>query len=213
MKLFKSTIALALAMTLAFAVPASAQIRFGVKAGVAINKLHFSNDAINENFNSNNRSGFTGGVMTEIGLPLTGLCLDASLLYTHRSGEVVLKNTSSNVGDETFKRDYIDIPINLKYKFSFLGTGNFIAPFLTTGPDLAILVSDKGDDFLENKRSVWGRNFGFGVELLKHLQVAASYGCGLSKSINDKIKNETGVDAVVVDGKDHCWTISAAYLF
>lgn len=212
MRHFKSIIALALAITFAFAVPANAQIRFGVKAGVAVNKLHFNKDVINDNFNSENRAGFTGGVMTEIGLPLTGLCVDASLLYAHRSGKITLKN-ADGVGDESFKRDYIDIPINLKYKFSFLGTGNIIAPFLTTGPDLAILVSDKDGSFIDNKRTVWGWNFGFGVELLKHLQVAASYGCGLSKAVNDKIKDETGIDAVAVGGKDHCWTISAAYLF
>ena len=66
------------------ALPASAQFRFGIKAGVALNSLHFSSDYL-ENLNSDNRAGFTGGLMAEFTLPVIGLGLDASLMYVHRS--------------------------------------------------------------------------------------------------------------------------------
>ena len=66
-------------------VAAQAQVRFGVKAGLDINKLHFSG---NNNFSSENRAGFTGGFMTEFTVPIVGLCFDASLMYTRMNGEL-----------------------------------------------------------------------------------------------------------------------------
>ena len=47
---------------------------------------------------------------------------------------------------------------------------------------------------------------GGGVELFSHLQVAATYGWGLSKSSS----NDSGV---ALYGKNRCWTVTAAYLF
>ncbi|MBP5498587.1 MAG: PorT family protein [Muribaculaceae bacterium] len=203
MKIFKRILAIAIVAAVAFA-PASAQVRFGVKAGVAINKLSFDKEILS----TNNRAGFTGGVMTEIGIPVVGLCVDASLLYAHRNSEIT-------DGSAQFKRDFIDIPINLKYKLSFLGSGNVFSPFITTGPDFSILLSKKEGTSEDGTSLTWKNksfntawNIGFGFELMKHVQIAASYSFGLNKAI-EKISgfstNETS--------KDKYWTITAAYLF
>jgi opacity protein-like surface antigen len=199
MKAIKRIFAIAIVAVLAIS-PAAAQVRFGVKAGVAINTLHFNEDA----YKSNNRAGFTGGVMAEFQVPVVGLCFDASLLYAHRNAELKSNETV------TYKRDYIDIPVNLKYKFGIVGVENVFDPFVFTGPDFAILMSDKDQSYAKNKTFNTSWNVGFGAEIFNHLQIAATYGLGLSKALDTIGLTSSGE---TVNGKDHCWTITAAYLF
>ena len=181
------------------ALPASAQFRFGIKAGVALNSLHFSSDYL-ENRNSDNRAGFTGGLMAEFMLPIGGLGLDASLMYVHRSAEEAV-DTDDAEGEVSFaKRDYIEIPINLKYKFSIPAVSSIVAPYIFTGPSIAFLVSDSKDIY---KKCDFAWNVGAGVELVRHLQVSASYGFGITKLVAER-------DANV---KNRYWTLTAAYLF
>ena len=53
-------------------------------------------------------------------------------------------------------------------------------------------------------------NFGAGVQLFNHLQVGASYGIGLNKTVEF-----TGVasNTKPIEGKNNYWTITAAWLF
>ena len=181
------------------ALPASAQFRFGIKAGVALNSLHFSSDYL-ENLNSDNRAGFTGGLMAEFMLPIGGLGLDASLMYVHRSAEEGVDADEAE-GEVSFaKRDYIEIPINVKYKFSIPAISSIVAPYVFTGPSIAFLVSDSKDIY---KKCDFAWNVGAGVELVRHLQVSASYGFGITKLVAER-------DANV---KNRYWTLTAAYLF
>ena len=181
------------------ALPASAQFRFGIKAGVALNSLHFSSDYL-ENLNSDSRAGFTGGLMAEFTLPVIGLGLDASLMYVHRSAEEAV-DTDDAEGEVSFaKRDYIEIPINVKYKFSIPAISSIVAPYVFTGPSIAFLVSDSKDIY---KKCDFAWNVGAGVELVRHLQVSASYGFGITKLV-------AGREANV---KNRYWTLTAAYLF
>ena len=181
------------------ALPASAQFRFGIKAGVALNSLHFSSDYL-ENLNSDNRAGFTGGLMAEYTLPVIGLGLDASLMYVHRSAEEAV-DTDDAEGEVSFaKRDYIEIPINVKYKFSIPAISSIVAPYVFTGPSIAFLVSDSKDIY---KKCDFAWNVGAGVELVRHLQVSASYGFVITKLVAER-------DANV---KNRYWTLTAAYLF
>lgn len=193
-------------------VAAQAQFRFGLRAGVGVNKMHFSEDVLD----SDNRTSFTGGVTAEFTVPVVGLAFDASLMYAHRSAKYVAEETDGNgsYSTETFKRDYIDIPVNLKYKIGLPVVGSIVTPYLFTGPDFAILVSDKDTDsnLWKNKRLNVSWNVGAGVELVKHLQVSAAYNIGLSKAVERSVginANNTGK----INGKDRCWTITAAYFF
>ena len=194
---------LAVALIAAFAMPATAQFKFGPRVGVAINQLHFNSKAIEDVISTENRAGFTGGLMAEFTAPVIGLGVDASLMYVRRSVE-----TTDN---EDMKRDYFEIPINLKYKFSLPIAGNAVSPFLTTGPSFAFATSKEAiKDAYENKAVDVTWNFGLGVELIKHVQIAASYGFGISNSLTKYVGiNESKVDL----GKTRCWTITAAYLF
>ena len=188
------------------AVPSQAQFKFGLKAGAAINSLKFSNsEELKSSFSKDNRAGFVGGAMIEFTVPVIGLGFDLSALYVHRETKSV---------DEDFdniKRDYIDIPINLKYKLSIPVINKVVKPFVTTGPSFAFLTSKKAiEDAYKNKSVDIAWNFGFGLELLSHVQVAASFGLGLTNTLK-----AVGVtdNSEKINGKNRYWTVTAAYLF
>ena len=199
----KSTLfLLAIVVALCTAIPASAQFKFGLKAGMNVNSLKFDKEV----FNSDNKAGFTGGAMVEFTIPVIGIGMDASVMYVRRTA-------SYTEGDYSISknRDYIDIPVNLKYKLNVPAINKIIRPYVTTGPAFAFLVSKKDfNEFIKNKSCDISWNFGFGVELVQHVQIGASYGIGLTKALET-----TGVidDGRTIDGKNKYWTVTAAYLF
>lgn len=199
-KLFISFLVVAAAV-IGSAFPAQAQLRFGLKAGVAVNSLHFSSST----FDAENRAGFTGGAMLEFTLPATGLGLDLSAMYVRRNSQWLDEN-----GLTRDNRDYIDIPLNLKWKISIPVINNIIRPYLTTGPDFAILTSRRSvEDAYRNRKFDTSWNFGFGAELFRHLQVGASYGIGITKAL--KTIGATGTSGI--NGHNRYWTVTAAWLF
>lgn len=184
----------------------SAQFHFGIKAGVAVNSLKFSNlDDVQKTFSKDNRAAFTGGIMAEFEVPVIGLCFDASAMYVRRTGDMPVINDGTLTSVQN-KRDYIDVPINIKYKIGIPLISKFIRPYVLTGPDFAFLVSKKAVvDAYKNKSFDFSWNFGAGIELMRHVQVQASYGLGLSKVV--------GKSDSQIDGKNRYWTVTAAYLF
>lgn len=203
---WKSTLALIMAMMLGCA-SANAQFRWGIKAGVNLNKLHISD--VQNNFKSDNGCGFTGGIMTEFSVPVIGICLDASLMYTHMSAssdvyspETIDQNFNKEI---TPKKDFLEIPINLKYKFPV----PMVQPYLFTGPSFAFKLTGD-DDVFKTKTFQCAWNIGVGFELLSHLQVSGSYGFGLNNIMEHALDINT-TDKFKI--KNNYWTITAAYLF
>ena len=185
----------------ASALPAEAQFKFGLKAGVAVNGIHFDEDM----FKSDNCAGFTGGAMIEFTVPALGLGLDASVMYVRRNSEWLENNQIT-----TDNRSYIDIPVNLKWKINIPLINAIARPYLTTGPSFSFLTSKKAlEDAYKNSSFDTAWNFGLGVELFKKVQVGANYGIGLTKAL--KAIDVTGTGAV--EGRNKYWTITAAYLF
>lgn len=198
-------IAIVALLTAAFGIPAQAGgFHFGVKLGMDVSQLHFNKDI----FDSDNRAGFTGGVMCEFTAPLIGVGFDLSAMYVRRNTRFLSEMNNENL---SVNRDYIEIPLNLKYKLSIPAIERIIRPFVTTGPSVAFLTSRKAvNSFLKNKSCDVAWNFGFGVELFSKVQVAASYGLGLTKSLEAVGVMDNGAD---IDGKNRYWTVTAAYLF
>lgn len=198
-KLF--TFAVVLFSALAVTIPASSQFRFGVKAGINVSSLHFDSKL----FDDDNRAGFTGGIMAEFTVPLIGVGCDLSALYVRRNARYMTEN-----GISENNRDYIEIPLNLKYKLSIPAINHIFRPFVTTGPSVAFLTSRKYvNEAYENHTCDFAWNFGLGFELLKKVQVAASYGLGINKAV----ETISGTSTASVEGKNRYWTVTAAYLF
>ncbi len=183
------------------ALPASAQLRFGVKGGVNISSVHLSN--LPDNLSSSNVTGFHVGPMIEASIPLLGVGFDAALLYTQKGMEVRSKS-----GSESIKIDYIDFPVHLKWKFGI----PIVKGYIATGPYVGFKVnSDKfwdipGEtvDVIKAKTFGFGWDFGAGVEVFNHLQVGLNYGLGLTD--NYKIGDKSG-------GKNRGWMVTAAIMF
>lgn len=217
MKSIKRIMAVVVACV-AIAVPASAQLAFGIKAGAKINDLKFDSEVLDVS----NRAGFTGGVMAEFTLPVLGIGVDASLMYVYSpvNGEYPEIAGISDLADIDFSGSYLEIPINLKYKLSLPALGKVVTPYAFTGPSFSFLLNTKdltGDmaKYFERNTVDVAWNLGVGVELFSHLQVGASYGWGMNKILKKVGEYAPDYDysKYMGNGKKNCWTVTAAYLF
>lgn len=200
MKLTKrcSVLLLALMMML----PAMAQFKIGPRLGIDVNSLHFNRDV----FQESNRAGFTGGLQAEFIIPGLGFGFDASVMYVRRSASFMDQHEIKS------NADYIEIPVNLKYKFGLPLVGEIVKPFVFTGPSFSFLTSRRFFSDFVNKKSDTAWNIGFGLEFVKHLQISASYGIGMSKAMNVLHITDISKDNKI-EGKNRYWTLTAAWLF
>lgn len=219
MKAIKALL-LAAAAVLLTAMPASAGgFRFGPRIGTEVNSMRLNKDV----FSNDNRAGFTGGVMMEFTVPVVNLGFDLSVMYVHRVSQSNI-NGDNSIGDElqevvsnkNFRsRDYIEIPLNFKYKIGLPLVGSVFTPYVFTGPSFSILASKKAIvEGYKNRTLDVAWNFGVGVQLFSHLQIGASYGLGLNKTVEtvNKVVG-TGINTSAIEGKNNYWTITAAWLF
>ncbi len=185
----------------ASSMPAQAQFKFGPKVGLTVNSMHFDKSVID----AANQTGWTAGVMTEFTVPVIGLGFDLSAMYVRRNTKFLTENNLTKDN-----RDYIEIPLNLKYKFSLPVVSKLLVPYLAVGPSVSFLTSRQHiENAYKNKSVDWAVNFGFGVQLFSHLDVNARYGLGLTKAVN----MFNSAEAAGIEGKNRYWTISLAYLF
>lgn len=193
----KKFIVLVLLMALA-AMPMNAKIKFGVKGGLNISSVHFNKDIID----SDNVTGFQIGPMVETTLPLVGLGVDAAILYSQKGWKL---KASDDISTD-LKSNYLDIPVNLKWKFGLPAVKGYLA----AGPYIGFRLG--GDDILDDllgqvkeKTFAAGLNFGAGVELISLLQVGVNYGLGLTDNYS--------ISKYDVSSKNRGWSITAAILF
>ena len=198
MKSLKLLVAAVAIAASAFTASAGDIFKFGPKVGMTVNSMHFNSDLLD----GKNRAGWTAGVMTEFKVPVIGIGADLSLMYVRRNARFMAEHEiASN------NRDYIEIPLNLRYNFSFPVVSRVAVPYLAVGPSMSVLTSRKSFDDFKNKSVDWALNFGIGCQLLSHLDVSARYGLGLTKAVR-------GLDAdSQISGKNRYWTVSVAYLF
>lgn len=188
-------IALVVAALLIFAGSANAKIlSFGVKAGLNVNKLHFNESVFNDLGNS---TGWEAGIMAEANIPIIGLGVDLSLMYARMNNEV-----GSDVG-----KNFLMIPLNLKYKFNLPVVSHYLVPYIFTGPDFLFKLDKNVMNSIKTKTCQVAWQVGLGVELIQHLQIGASYGFGIN-NIADKWVNATDLNV-----KNNYWTVTAAWLF
>lgn len=184
---------------IAAALPAAGQARFGLRAGVSVDKLRFDRDIID----SNHRLGYSGGVVLDLNIPVVGLGFEASAMYTYR-------NSRLTDGTRSFKRHYIDIPVYARYRMALPTIERVCAPLVFTGPSFSILFSDDAPSGFKNSKTYMSWDVGAGVDLFRHLRITATYGIGMSKALEYIDSQYNGPN---VHGKDKTWTLSAAVLF
>ncbi|MCM1075731.1 MAG: porin family protein [Bacteroides sp.] len=182
-------------------IPANAQFKFGPKVGITVNDMHFNKSVVD----ADNQTGWTAGLMGEFTVPVIGISADLSAMYVRRNTKFLVEN-----GLTKDNRDYIEIPLNIKYKFSLPIVSRLLVPYLGVGPSVSFLTSRRSiENAYKNKSVDWALNFGFGVQVLSHLDINARYGLGLTKAISTFSDTNKGG----IEGKNRYWTISLAYLF
>lgn len=192
-----------------FAVPANAQLKFGIKGGLNITDMSLCNDV----FETSNRTGFFIGPTIKFTLPIVGLGIDASALYDQREGEVNVEADDNTLVSTRLKQKSINIPINLRYD---IGLGSLAAVYLAAGPQFGFNVGDKNQSLYKDvaewrlNTSNFSVNVGAGVMLLGHLQVGANYNIVCGKT--GEITVLDGAESVL-RGRSNTWQISAAYYF
>lgn len=200
---------LLLAFVAMLSVPASAQIKFGLKGGVDLTQMKLNHDVIDKD----NRAGFYIGPTVKLTLLDTGVGFDISAIYDQRSAKVGADDEEDKY-DVTLTQKQIAIPINVRYAFGIGSTANV---FLFAGPQFGFNVG--GDKKLSDvdwkwKDSNFSVNVGVGCTLFTHLQINANYNIACGKT--GEVKNAFDVaDKTVsnIHARYNAWQIGLAYYF
>lgn len=196
-----------------FAANANAQIKFGLKGGLNVTSMSFSEEV----FDASNKTSFFVGPMVKVTVPIVGLSFDAAALYDQKEADVKYTGTEGELGKVNVKQQSINIPVNVRYGFGLSSLANI---FLFAGPQWGINVGDKNFKWNESssyslKKSNFSVNVGAGVTLLNHLQVSANYNIACGKSADASLSK--ALDAAANAGKDkshnNSWQIALGYWF
>ena len=196
-----------------FATSANAQVKFGLKGGLNVTSMSFSEDV----FDASNKTGFFVGPMVKVTVPIVGLSFDAAALYDQKEADVKYADTDGELGKVNVKQQSINIPVNVRYGFGLSSLAN---AFVFAGPQWGINVGDKSFKWNETssyslKKSNFSVNVGAGVTLLSHLQISANYNIACGKSADASLVK--AAEALTNAGKDksrnNSWQIALGYWF
>ena len=199
-----------------FSLSLTAQVNLGVKAGVDLAELSFKDDV----FNSSNRMGWYAGPTMNIPIPLPGMSIDLSALYSQRESKIDVYYNPAGTSDtrqvNTLKTKQIIVPLALRYTV-YLGTD--VNVFAFGGPQLGFAIGDKEQNLTDDNDAIWRlKNSAFSVNIgagvsLGHLQLSANYNVGVSNTGEVTWKNATQAVVDGWNGNYNSWQISAAYYF
>lgn len=186
--------------------PANAQLKFGVEAGLNASKVNV------DNFSAKNRTGWFIGPKAQFTVPVIGLGVDAALLYSQKYMEINAESDALEAASITKNMPYLEIPINLKYN---LGFSSLIGVYLATGPQYSWYLGGKTLTWnnleygsLETSSFSW--NVGIGINALSHLQVGVTYNIALGQTGEITGLAEAAKAAKL---KNNTWQIRLAYMF
>lgn len=205
------------------ATTASAQLKFGVEAGLDINQpASFSKSAAEDAINPKNSLGWFIGPKVMFTLPIVGLGVDGAILFNQKKND--MGETSKNL-------QYINIPINARYQ---IGLGSLAAIYAAAGPQWSVNVGDRdwswndmndasnlGSQYFKAAKSNLSINLGLGVVLLSHLNVGFTYNIPLTKSGEALYTDPTGsvlgtidtIGDITSNFKNNSWQIRASWIF
>jgi len=203
---------MAFAIAFIAAVPAQAQFKFGVRAGLNISKMSFKSDVIK----TDNRAGFFAGVAGEFTVPLIGLGVDAAVQYEQRNvTDIELNAQGTDYSEKTKALQYIAIPINLKYN---IGLGDMVGLYVATGPQFSFNIGGKKlwENSYELKKSEFSWNVGAGIKLINHLQLGYNYNIALGNTAEvntQSIASDVFKKVIGQNGKTNTHQIHLTYWF
>ncbi len=184
---------LTLALLCAVSAWAQPERRWGVTVGGNYNEIHFKQSDI---FESDRMFGGSVGVTGDLMIPGVGFGIDGSILYTLRQGKVHFgdRHAWESLGIETqaVRLHYIDVPLNLKFRYSRLGgLESTLMPFVYAGPTFSFLAGhNKVGDALKYTTVNVLLHAGIGVELFNKVQISGGYSFSVGQNLKTKILDE-----------------------
>ena len=154
---------LMMSLALACSQTSSAQLDFGVKAGLNYNSESIQSVSEDVFTGAESKTGYHAGVWLRFKLPIIGFYLRPEIVYTNLENELLYKIRETAPSQTTsYNFQKIDIPVLIGKKF--FGIGNVFA-----GPSFQyILNSDFSIDDIEDVDTdgfTVGLQFGAGIEL------------------------------------------------
>jgi len=183
--------------------------RWGITVGGNYNEIHFKQSDL---FESDRMFGPSIGVTGDMMIPGVGFGIDASILYTMRQGRLHLGDRrvweSLGLGNEIARQHYIDVPLNLKFRYSRLGgLESTLMPFIYAGPTFSFLVGhNKVGDALKYTGVNVLLHAGIGVELFNKVQVSGGYSFSVGQNLGTKLLDDNVA-------KHRTWFVQATYFF
>jgi hypothetical protein len=187
-----------LMMSLAFVCSqtATAQIDFGVKAGINYNSESIKETGQDLFEGAESKTGYHAGIWLRFKLPVVGLYIRPELVYTNLENDVRYKN---NVTSYSFQK--IDIPVLLGRKI--FGIGNvFVGPsfqyILDSDFDIADISNVDADGFTVGLQFGGGIEFGnFGIDVRWERGFNGIESTFLDVSTNANVTFDTRVNQII----------------
>ena len=193
---------LMMSLALACSQTSSAQLDFGVKAGLNYNSE--SIQSVNEDVftGAESKTGYHAGIWLRFKLPIIGFYLRPEIVYTNLENELLYKITPTQTTQPTsYNFQKIDIPVLIGKKF--FGIGNVFA-----GPSFQYILNS---DFSLNDISEVdtdgfsvGLQFGAGIEL-GNLGIDVRWERGLNtiestflNALSERVTFDTRVNQIII---------------
>ena len=195
----KKHILLLLMAVLLSSLSAAAQLRYGFRLGVS-----FANASLSDapGMSMKNGSGFSGGLLLEYQMESNGFAPDIAVLYTRYSSRLIDEVS----GPAKWGRNFIEVPLHLKYKFYLSSTNNLVAPMVYTGPSLLVRLGKGNPEQISTKSVQPGWDLGIGVDIINFIQLSAGYRFGLGNALSRSAVPGVGLHT-------NGWNVSANIIF
>lgn len=195
-------------MTLLAGVSASAQTtsRWGVTLGANYNQMHFKQSDI---MDVDRVFSPMAGLMGELNFAGIGFGVDASLLYSMRASKLHYGDhlvwSSVGLGNEMCRIHYIDVPLNLKFKYHNLnGFEDKLMPLVAVGPTFSFVVGKNLQNANKYSPVSVNMHFGLGVELYRKVQIQGGFNFSIGETFRTHLLDEN-------IAKNRYWTLTATY--
>lgn len=194
-------------MALVAFVTANAEFRWGPQVGVNISTLNFKQELLTVG----QSAGCDVGVVGELMFPGIGFGIDLGLNYSMHGAKVNLGEkkiwASEGYGNEQLYLHTLQIPINLKFKYTRLnGIERTIAPFVYGGPVFSFNLSHSDVKAFEFPGGSMLLQCGLGAELFRRFQISGGYYWGVTYEARTlKLEN--------FSCRPQGWTVKLTWLF
>ena len=166
--------------------------QLGIRAGINMaNEINtFSQSELKAGFNSTNLTGYQIGLVYQVMPKNTGFGIESGVLYSQKGSSFSDSTNIANVIKQGYKElNYLEIPMNIRYRLSLggvglYGFGGIYVGYALNGKTVDETTNDIQDETFSgfSDHTDYGYNIGAGVELFKKIQFGATWSQGLKNT-------------------------------